>query len=482
MFDAGWRDYAGAPLAGVLFVASASLAVFHTVVHDEPLLATILGQWSLLAASLLFGGICWYCLAQLDTTRRRSQVGIHATSFYALAGLAAGGYVLHQHLSPTAHVSLAGVLFEGLFVALIAGSAGAVVGLEVARRDRAVADLQRERDRFSSLFQNVPSPAVEYRFEDDETTVVRANDAFVDKFGIEPPVSMAAFNRAIASMEGAEEAAKLAVRAREGERIDQRVQRDTAEGRRWFELRTTSHQDGGFAIYLDVTTRHLRGQQLQVLTRVLRHNLRNKLNVVRGYADQIRERTDRDAVEDSAAEVRDSAQELLDIGERVRTIRAKLVENPPRPEPTDVAAVVRESVTDARTTYPDVAFDVDAPSKCRAVAHGTLGVVLDAMFDVLVAHNEHADPRIEVTVDSATDDEGDHARVTVTDNGSGLPEQELIPVRSATEPTQLEHAADIDLWMANWFVDQFGGVLQARDDETGATRFDVKLPPTERSP
>lgn len=482
VLDAGWRRYAGAPLTTVLFLASASLAVYHTLVHDEPLLATALGQWSLLVAALLFGVVCWYCLAQLDTSRRRSEVGLHAAGFYALAGVAAAGYVLHQNISPETQVPLEGVLFEGLFVALIAGSAGAVVGLEVARRNRAVADLQEERDRFSSLFQNVPSPAVEYRFEDGETTVVRANDAFVETFGIEPPMSMAAFNQAIASLEGEEEAEALTVRARAGERIEQRVQRDTVEGRRWFELRANSHQDGGFAIYLDVTTRHLRGQQLQVLTRVLRHNLRNKLGIVRGYADEIRDRTDRDDVADSAEQVRDSAQQLLDIGQSVRTIRSELAENPPIPEPTNVAAVVRDAVADVRASYPDVTFDVDAPPECRALTHNSLAVVLDAMFGVLLTHNERDAPRIEVTVQSVTDDEGDHVIVSVTDNGSGLPEHELIPVRSATEPTQLEHAADIDLWMANWFVGQFGGVLRATESKTGATRFDVKLSGTKQSP
>jgi signal transduction histidine kinase len=480
VFDAGWRQYAGAPLAAVLFAVSASLAVYHTLAHDGSLLVTILGQWSLLAASLLFGVICWYCLGQLDRPRRRGAVGIHAAGFYALAGVAASGYFLHRHFSPATDVPLEGVLYEGLFVALIAGSAGAVVGLEVTRRDRAVSDLQGERDRFSSLFQNVPSPAIEFRHEGDETRVVRANDAFVETFGVEPPVSMATFNETIASLEGSEEAEALAVRARAGERIEQRVQRETVEGRRWFELRANSHEDGGFAIYLDVTMRHLRGQQLQVLTRVLRHNLRNKLGIVRGYADQIRTRTDRDDVTDAAEQVRESAQQLLDIGQSVRTIRSELTENPPIPEPTNVAAVVRDAVADARSDYPDVTFDVDAPPESRAMAQDILAVALDAMFGVLLTHNERDAPRIEVTVESVPGEEGDHVRVSVTDNGDGLPEHELIPVRSATEPTQLEHAADIDLWMANWFVGQFGGVLHARESETGATRFEVKLPGTER--
>lgn len=474
----GWRQYAGGPLLGVLFLTSVTVAAYHTLSHREPMLATILGQWSLLAASLLFGVVGLYCLLQLDTPTGRSRVGLHATGFYLLAGVAASGYVLHQYFSPLSHIPLEAVVFEGLFVALIAGTAGAVVGLEIGRRDRAVSNLERERDRFSSLFENIPSPVMEYHF-DDETTVVRANDAFVEKFGVEPPVSMDEFNRAIASLEGEEEAAALAGRARSGERIDERVQRDTVEGRRWFELRAMSHQDGGFAVYLDVTTRHLRGQQLDVLTRVLRHNLRNKLNVVRGYAEQICDRTTSEDVETQANEIHESAQDLLEIGERVRTIRAKLAQNPPKPEPTDVASVVRESVTDARATYPDVTFDVDVPAERWALAHPTLGVVLDACFDVLVAHNERSDPRIEVAVSAATTAEG-YVRLSVTDNGSGLPDQELIPIRSAAEPTQLEHAADIDLWMANWFVSQFGGVIQAEPGDSGATRFVVKLPVPEQ--
>ena len=79
------------------------------------------------------------------------------------------------------------------------------------------------------------------------------------------------------------------------------------------------------------------------------------------------------------------------------------------------------------------------------------------------------DATVSVTA-SAVDGE---LRVTVADDGPGIPEGELAPLDAGTE-TQLEHATGIGLWVVQWSVDALGGTLSFDTDD--GTVVTVRLP------
>jgi PAS domain-containing protein len=105
---------------------------------------------------------------------------------------------------------------------------------------------------------------------------------------------------------------------------------DGPEGRRYFRVEASPLTDadgdpmGRTLVFHDVTEGRRHVQQLRVLNRVLRHNLRNDLTVVKGVLDTIED----DAVADSTAlgMAREKADELLDTAETARQIREMLDE------------------------------------------------------------------------------------------------------------------------------------------------------------
>lgn len=467
-----WRM--ASPILGTLVAASLAISVYHLVTHEAPLLPSILGQWSLLVASLALGVLGWHCLRQVTAVRQKNMIALYTVTLYVLAGLASLGYSFHQYLSPEVGMPIEGLIFESLFVALLVGMSGSVVGLEAARREGALRTLEAERDRFSQLFENIPEPAAEYEIDDGEITLTRGNDPFVEQFGVEPPMSITTFNDVAAGLASEAEPAELDRTLLERGRVATEVVRETVSGRRWFELRSATHPRGGFVLYFDITETHLREQQVRVLSRVLRHNLQNNLTVARGYARMIEQRADREELETNAEKICAAVEELLEIAERTETVRDHLEENPPKPEWTEITSIVEERVSTARDSYPDVEFAVDRPDEIWAEAHPTLGLVLAVLFEKLVEYNDHPEPAVSVTVEARTEDGTTSVVIRITDNGDGLPDQELIPIRTSEEPSQLEHATGVDLWMANWFIDQFGGVLDAETSAAGTT-FDITL-------
>jgi PAS domain S-box-containing protein len=221
----------------------------------------------------------------------------------------------------------------------------------------------------------------------------------------------------------------------------------------------------------DVTERRRREQRLEVFNRVLRHNLRNHLDVVRAHAEQLAADETGDARH--AARILETAERLDSMGERARAVD-RIVARAFDPEPIAVAGLVedtleelpiREGVT-VETAVPDVSVVTDRDAFRAAVA---------AALDNAV---EYADSRVRITASwvAGADDTtragesggGRQAiRVTISDDGPGIPDAELATLRSGTE-TELRHGRGLGLWQLRWGVDELNGTL-AFDTDDGTT-------------
>jgi len=80
------------------------------------------------------------------------------------------------------------------------------------------------------------------------------------------------------------------------------------------------------AIQSDVTTRRLREQQLDVLNRVLRHNIRNGMNVIIGRASCLTNDIESESTETHAEVIETKANALASVGDKVSAVRSLLDE------------------------------------------------------------------------------------------------------------------------------------------------------------
>ncbi|MFC7096574.1 histidine kinase N-terminal 7TM domain-containing protein [Halobaculum marinum] len=215
---------------------------------------------------------------------------------------------------------------------------------------------------------------------------------------------------------------------------------------------------GGYLMTLrDETRRERYEQRLRVLTRVLRHDLRNELNVVLGYADVIAATADDDTAE-YAERIQRSAGRLASLGDRVRGVDRTLQSTDHGGRPVDVAAVADEVADRARDQFPEMTLTVDAE---EAVAYAD-ELLATAVWNVVENAGRHHDgdtPRVALTVSS--DDET--VEIRVADDGPGIPDGDRAAVESGHE-TQLQHASGIGLWLVRWIVDGVDGELTFVDD------------------
>lgn len=206
-----------------------------------------------------------------------------------------------------------------------------------------------------------------------------------------------------------------------------------------------------------------RDRLLATLSRVLRHNLRNDMNVIRGTARNLTQRLDGEDSE-AAAVVVDTATHLVELGEEARSLEGLLEDETP-PEPVDVAAMAEGVARDRRTDDPTGTVELTAPDTMRVLGTEHLRTALSELVDNALRY-AGPDPTAGIVID--TTDENT-VTVTVSDDGPGLPPSERRILRGVEE-TQVAHGQGLGLWLVYWAVADVGGHVSVDvDDGTDIT-------------
>jgi len=201
-------------------------------------------------------------------------------------------------------------------------------------------------------------------------------------------------------------------------------------------------------------------QQLQVLSRVFRHNIRNDLNVIRGYADLLTDRVDDGRSRECLETIREKTNDMVAISEKLRVIE-EASSGAPRGR-IDLVDTVWDAAE--RVDGPDVSVTVESPPEAWIRADGSIEHPVREVFENAVTHNDGATRR----VDARVEENGSTTCLEVTDNGPGIPADERAVLRAERE-TPLSHASSIGLWLVKWMCETQGGTVGFETSDGGTT-------------
>ncbi len=233
------------------------------------------------------------------------------------------------------------------------------------------------------------------------------------------------------------------------------------------------------AVVRDISDRKRRERRLNVINRVLRHNLRNDMTVIGGGARTIENDVADPELEHVATQIRERADDLLTLGEKIRavesTIRAGDGDETHR---VDAAAIVNDTVEDLRTEYPEAHIEVSLPDRLPVRAGESISVAVEQAIENGIVHTDEPTPEVGVVAETPDPDEA-WTELRISDNGPGLPDQERSVIIEGEEITSLEHGSGLGLWVAVWTVEAFDGTVEALDSGSDGTTlaFRLKLAP-----
>lgn len=255
--------------------------------------------------------------------------------------------------------------------------------------------------------------------------------------------------------------------------VHRELEFDTAESANYLDVRISSLTDrddrlvGTVVILQDITTRKLREQRLAVLTRILRHNVRNDLNVLLGHIDLLERHVDGD-VDHHLKAVRSTGTGLLETSEKAATVRKALQDSLPNQRPIELVSLLDDALDSVCQEYPCADVTTEFPDVAWASGSEEIGIAVTELVENAIQHTHNSPPTVRVSV-SATEGADGWITVAIEDDGPGIPEVERDVLTEGRE-TPLEHGSGLGLWLVNWIVTAVGGRLRFDSSELGGSK------------
>lgn len=243
---------------------------------------------------------------------------------------------------------------------------------------------------------------------------------------------------------------------------------DTVEGKRQYDPQVSPINDdtgralGAVVSLRDVTERELREERLAVLNRILRHNLRNQVDIIKSHAEVLAR--DREDGHEHARAIEDAADRITDLGYEARAIGAFIADTRHTRE-VDIVTVIEDTCETLEVADRDVTVRRDTPESAPVVTNlQALEAALQSAIDNAVRYGES---RVDILVESV----GDGYEVAVRDDGRGIPDRELESLAGAE--TQHRHGTGLGLWQLKWAVRTMGGDLSFETADGTTVGFTV---------
>jgi len=221
---------------------------------------------------------------------------------------------------------------------------------------------------------------------------------------------------------------------------------------------------GETLVFTDITAERRRQQRIQVLNRVLRHNLRNDLNAAKGYVNMMADAgTDTEQFRRKVGSILD---DLVTIGNKAQSTEQVLEADPIANEATPVSVIVTDAVQPVESAYDSVETDISVPkSPAVRVNPEVIHSVVEEVIENAARHSDGA--AVTITYDA------DPPALTIADDGPGIPDHEISVLENAQE-TDLEHGSGLGLWLIKWGTESFGGTVTF--DTYDGTEVRIKFP------
>jgi signal transduction histidine kinase len=220
--------------------------------------------------------------------------------------------------------------------------------------------------------------------------------------------------------------------------------------------------------------RRVRAEQLArerrrtaVLNRVLRHNLRNEAQILRGHAEIVASVPDETRLRASAETLKHSAETVGDLATRAKTITRERDRDPEEYRPRDPEAVLEAAVGDVSERF-DADVAVDAPDDIGATVRASDGL-RTALAELVENAVEHGDPPVEASIRILPET----VEFTVTDGGDGIPTHERAVVADEAEITQLTHGSGLGLWVVRTVAEAHKGLISFSEDDPATVTVSV---------
>ncbi|MFB6192519.1 MAG: MEDS domain-containing protein [Haloarculaceae archaeon] len=213
-------------------------------------------------------------------------------------------------------------------------------------------------------------------------------------------------------------------------------------------------------------------QRLSVVNRVLRHNIRNDLNIVLGNLERLRREHELDDDARSLLETIETvAENAVDRARKARHVEETMEES--TVEPIRLGPTIDAAVDRASDRYPGADISVTGTTDRVVIADEALEQALVELLTNAIVHQESGTPAAELVVEGGDDDP---VSIEVRNDGGRIPEMNR-RVLVQEEESPLDHGFGLGLWLVKWIAENSGADLRFPESEGESCRVRIEFRP-----
>ncbi|SIR83573.1 PAS domain S-box protein [Natronorubrum thiooxidans] len=198
---------------------------------------------------------------------------------------------------------------------------------------------------------------------------------------------------------------------------------------------------------------------LEVLNQVVRHDIRNDLQLVLAYAEMLEEVVD-EAGREYVDQVLASARDAVAITETARDVSEVMLQADTEPTQVRLRYTLEHELDEIRSTYENAVVTTEGTiPRLEVVADDMLESVFRNLLTNAIEHNDAEIPVITVSASV----EGDDVEVQIADNGPGIPDERKATIFEEGEKGLESDGTGLGLYLVRTLVDRYGGDVWVAD-------------------
>jgi len=351
---------------------------------------------------------------------------------------------------------------------------------------RDVTERKRRRDelgRFEELVEHVPTGIFRAKYDPDGT-FLEANPTMVELFDADSKVDLLSTPVA-AIYDDADDCRAFFDELAEQDVVTDKVELRTLAGEQFWGLVTVcrcesaegqAYIDGAIK---DVTeTREYQqvleeqNERLELLNRIVRHDIRNDMQLVQGMADLLDDISE-ESGQPHLETIRTRTEHVIELTDLMGELMDALVtETGEDLEPTNLSFVLDREVREAESSYPNATIRTRGNVPLvEVIANDMLRSVFRNLLNNAVQHHDGDDPKVEVSAEI----EDGWVQVRIADDGPGIDLGRRETVFGKGEKGIDSEGTGLGLYLVYTLVDQYGGSVWIEDNEPRGCVFNVRL-------
>jgi PAS domain S-box-containing protein len=241
----------------------------------------------------------------------------------------------------------------------------------------------------------------------------------------------------------------------------------------WIEMRlselSVGEQSYVIAVIQNIDDYKMKLRHFYLLNRIIRHNFRNKLQIVSGGFSQIDKQSNGNKIFD---QMRRAIAELVRLTSWVNKITS-LTGAEKNTDRVNVRTLLEREVKKYRANYPAINWELTSEA-VYIDANPLLQKAFHELIDNAVRHNDHEG--LDITVTASENIASQQIDIRIIDTGQPIPDIEITPLLNSDEPDQLKHGDKIGLWEVQTIINRHQGILKLKENNTERKVIEVTLP------